>query len=376
MRVAIAFDSARGTTESAAIEIGRRLSAAGHECSVRSIAEADPAEVAAADLICVGSWTRGLFVVGQHPTPAALSFIDELGDLHGKRAVAFCTYKLATGPTLKKMASSLRARGADVVAEFEFRGPEPTHAFSSFARLLGAGETDEAKRSNGSGAPKDRAPRFLAERAETVFARARRTFMRTTDLVSVQTPERSSSLYGLWARVYEPSVHLDPAYQRGLDRMIELTVRRGDRVLDVGCGTGLGTFTAAERAREVVAIDPSASMIGRLEARLRRRRIDSIRTVLGPFPDALERGAPFDCVISSFMMAHVPPYERRAMYESMYQQLGEGGRLGLFTARGEIARRFATIDQTLGHLEAVGFVSVCVRELDDVYRIVTAERPA
>lgn len=365
MRVAIAYDSLRGTTKAAALAMGRRFVDEGNQCTVRSLVEAHPAEVGAADLICIGSWTRGLFVAGQHPTPAALSFIDQLGDLSGKRCVAFCTYKLATGPTLDKMASRLRAKGADVVAEFEFRGPHPTHAFESFARRASG---------NGEGGASRSAPRFLAERAETVFALARKAFIRTTDLARVQTPERSRALYQLWSHVYEPSVHLDPAYQRGLNRMVEITVRPGDGVLDIGCGTGLATLAAAERAREVVALDPSPDMIRRLEARLRRRGPKNVRLVRGAFPDALDDDASFESIVSSFMMAHVPPNERRGMYTKMYEHLVEGGHLGLFTARGEIARRFATIDQTVGHLEAAGFTSICVRELDDVYRIVSAER--
>jgi len=362
MRVAITYDSLRGTTKAAAHAMARRFTDAGAECTVASLEEADPADVAAADLVCVGSWTRGLFVVGQHPTPAALAFVDRLGDLAGTQCMAFCTYKLAAGPTLDKMASRLRARGGEVVAELEFRGAEPTHAFDSFARRVVAqnGETEAA-------------PRYVSEHAETPFARARRAFIRTTDATRVQSPSRSRSLYRVWSRIYERSVHLDPAYQRGLNRMIALTVRRGDRTLDIGCGTGLGTRAAASRAREVVALDPSPEMIGRLEAHLRADRRMNVKTVLGLFPDALNEDTPFDSVISSFMMAHVPPRDRGSMYRKMYKQLGDGGRLGLYTARGEIARRFATIDQTVRHLEDAGFRSICVRELDDVYRILTAE---
>lgn len=365
MRVAITFDSLRGTTRAAAHAMGQRFVAAGNECTVRSLDEADPAEVAAAELLCVGSWTRGLFVVGQHPTPAALEFIDRLGDLSKKRCVAFCTYKLAAGPTLEKMSSRLRAKGGDVIGEFEFRGPEPTDAFDAFARRAA---------SNGRVDASADVARFFAEGAGTVFAPARKAYIRTTDLLKVQSPERSRSLYKLWSRVYEPSVRLDPAYQRGLDRMVELTVRRGDRVLDVGSGTGLGTLAAAKRASEVVALDPSPDMMRHLEERLRRSGPKNVRTVLGSFPDALNDEAPFDSVISSFMVAHIPPAERRTMYRRMHERLAPGGRLGLFTARGEIAHSFPTIDETLGHLEALGFTSICVRELYDVYRIVTAVR--
>ena len=138
MKVAIVFDSRTGITRSAATAMNKVLEEQGHQCTVRSVAEADPAEVSRADLICIGSWTQGLFIVLQHPTKASMQFISRLGDLSGKRAVVFCTYKLATGSLLPKMAAALEARGAQVVGQFKFRGREPTDEFRSFASTVAA----------------------------------------------------------------------------------------------------------------------------------------------------------------------------------------------------------------------------------------------
>jgi hypothetical protein len=88
----------------------------GHERSVPSVAEADPVEVSHADLICVGSWTQGLFIISQHATRESMQFIERLGNLTGKRAVVFCTYKLATGKLLLNME----------VAGAESAKPRPT----------------------------------------------------------------------------------------------------------------------------------------------------------------------------------------------------------------------------------------------------------
>jgi len=119
MRVAIVYDSKTGTTKAAAEQMGEVTRAAGHECSVESIEDADPAEVSGADVICVGSWTKGLYVVFQGPTQATIDFIERLEALDGKQAAVFTTYAIAVGKTLEKMASPLEARGANVSGRFK-----------------------------------------------------------------------------------------------------------------------------------------------------------------------------------------------------------------------------------------------------------------
>ena len=83
--------------------------------------------------------TQGLFIALQHATKATTRFIDGLGSLRGKKAIVFCTYKLATGSMLPRMAAALEANGADVVGQFRFRGPEITEEFRALAAILGAG---------------------------------------------------------------------------------------------------------------------------------------------------------------------------------------------------------------------------------------------
>jgi flavodoxin len=134
MNIAIVYDSSTGTTAKAAEAMGRILVEQGHQCHVQRIVEADPAVVSQADLICIGSWVKGLFIIRQHPTAATMRFIDQLGNLDGKKSVVFCTYKLAIGSTLRQMAKALENCGAEVVGQFKYRGPEPDRPFTSFAK--------------------------------------------------------------------------------------------------------------------------------------------------------------------------------------------------------------------------------------------------
>ncbi len=137
MKVAIVFDSSTGRTRGAAEEMARVARSAGHDCTVRSVQDADPAEVSAAEALCVGSWCQGLLVVSQHATKATMDFIDSLGELGGKPAAVFCTYKTAAGGMLPKMAARLESRGADVTGSFKSRGPHAAEGFQSWVERLG-----------------------------------------------------------------------------------------------------------------------------------------------------------------------------------------------------------------------------------------------
>ena len=136
MNIAIVYDSSTGTTDKAAKTMGKTMEQQGHQCRIQSVVEADPAAVSEADLICVGSWVKGLFIIRQHPTEGTMQFIEQLGDLSGKNAIVFCTYKLAIGSTLRQMATALEGKGAKVVGEFKYRGPEPSDKFAAFAASL------------------------------------------------------------------------------------------------------------------------------------------------------------------------------------------------------------------------------------------------
>jgi flavodoxin len=139
MKIVIVYDSQTGTTKRAAEEMGRILQRAGHSCTVQSISGANPATMLVYDLVMVGSWIKGWFIVRQRPTAGILNFISSIETLTGRDAVVFCTYKLAVGSSLRRMSEALEVCGARVIAQFKFRGPEPDEAFEAFARTLKKG---------------------------------------------------------------------------------------------------------------------------------------------------------------------------------------------------------------------------------------------
>jgi len=185
---------------------------------------------------------------------------------------------------------------------------------------------------------------------------------------------RIDALYRVWSGVYDRSVRLDPAYVRYLRETIDAVVRAGDAALDIGCGTGLGTTYAAIRASKVLAVDPSAAMTRKLEDKIARARLDNVELRRGFFPDELQEGETFDAVISSFMLAHLPPAARAELLARTYDVLNPGGRIGLFSARGEVAPSFQTKDELWQNLSAAGYHDIRIRDVADVYRITTAKK--
>jgi SAM-dependent methyltransferase len=96
--------------------------------------------------------------------------------------------------------------------------------------------------------------------------------------------------------------------ERALDTLLgllDLQVRPGDAVVDVGCGVGRLTRVLAARAAGVDAIDVSAEMLGR--AQELHASLDNVRwhlgdgTTLRPLADASA-----DAVVSHVVFQHIP----------------------------------------------------------------------
>ncbi len=113
--------------------------------------------------------------------------------------------------------------------------------------------------------------------------------------------------------VFALSLGRDGSYR---DRAVRaLDPRPGDRILDVGCGTGLN-FSRLPRGG--VGVDPSGGILR--VARRRTRLLGSASAQSLPFRDGS-----FDRVLSTYVLTTVPEW-RRALDE-MARVLRPGGRL-------------------------------------------------
>lgn len=103
-------------------------------------------------------------------------------------------------------------------------------------------------------------------------------------------------------------------------RLIQLAaIRRGDRVLEIGSGTGYGAAILSRLAQTVVALESDGEMAEAARTNLRALGAGNVELVEGP----LERGhaarAPYDVIIVAGAVARIPA--------AIPPQLVEGGRL-------------------------------------------------
>lgn len=101
-------------------------------CQVR---KPDFAAIQAADLVVVGTWVHGIFVVGMAPFGAGA--LANLPAMQGKRAAVFCTFAINPGSTLDKMTSIIGQTGADVIGGLALhRSKLDAHAETFVSRLV------------------------------------------------------------------------------------------------------------------------------------------------------------------------------------------------------------------------------------------------
>jgi hypothetical protein len=121
MRVLVLYESRRGFTMTVARAIRDELRARGVLATTAPLRTVDAGTLAAADALIVGTWVKGLVIVGVGPADGTLAGIARLPQLSGRPTVAFCTCEVAPRGTLHVLASRLSARGANVVATATFR---------------------------------------------------------------------------------------------------------------------------------------------------------------------------------------------------------------------------------------------------------------
>jgi trans-aconitate methyltransferase len=105
----------------------------------------------------------------------------------------------------------------------------------------------------------------------------------------------------------------------------------GERILDLGCGTGHLTSQIAERGAEVIGLDASASMIAQA-----RQNYPKLKFVLAD-ARTFELGGGFDAVFSNAALHWIP--DPAPVIASVARALKPGGRFVLeMGAKGNIAR--------------------------------------
>ena len=122
-----------------------------------------------------------------------------------------------------------------------------------------------------------------------------------------------------------------------------LAAKSGERILDLGCGTGTLTAEIASRGAEVIGVDRSDEMID--EA---RKKFPAIRFEVGDARE-LNFSQEFDAVFSNAALHWIPEAER--VVQGIAEALRPGGRfIAEFGGKGNVHKVVTALESALAYL--------------------------
>jgi 16S rRNA (guanine1207-N2)-methyltransferase len=168
--------------------------------------------------------------------------------------------------------------------------------------------------------------------------------------------------------VSKPGVFAWDRLDGGTERLIDaMEIGRGDRVLDLGCGTGLAGLVAARRAPdgEVVLVDSDLRAVRSARRTFQANRVDNGDVLLSDGASELVEDDPFDVVITN------PPFHqgREVDYHVAHQFVRDSHRV----LRPE-GRLFLVANRFIGYddLMRQSFGNANVAYADRSYHVLTA----
>ena len=98
-----------------------------------------------------------------------------------------------------------------------------------------------------------------------------------------------------------------------------MEIKPGDRVLEIGTGSGYQTALLAELCREVYSVERHAPLARNAEATLARLGYNNVSVIVGDGSQGLPAMAPFDAIVVSAAAPQIPT--------PLFEQLREGARM-------------------------------------------------
>jgi sulfite reductase alpha subunit-like flavoprotein len=115
----VIYESLTGHTRFVAERAAAELEQNGIEAMVCPATNVDLQWLSQSELVLVGSWVDGIFVIGQRPGRA--SRLHNLPAMANKRCAVFCTFALNPGKVIEKLTAIMEAHGAEVIGGMAIR---------------------------------------------------------------------------------------------------------------------------------------------------------------------------------------------------------------------------------------------------------------
>jgi len=121
------------------------------------------------------------------------------------------------------------------------------------------------------------------------------------------------------------------AAERAKHKLVRENVRPGDRVLEIGCGTGSMSVMAALAGARVQGFDVSAGMLEVAREKVADERLDGRIELFEMGITGMDRlpDAHFDVVMSTLVFSELSPDEQAYALAAAHRVLRPGGRLAL-----------------------------------------------
>lgn len=113
MKAVVLYESRTGNTRRAAEYVAGAVQAAGGEVTLRPVDDAPLDDIAAADIVFIGTWVDGAIIAGHRP--GGQRNLNRLPDLWDIPVAGFMTHAIYPGRVTRALARYLERKGANVV---------------------------------------------------------------------------------------------------------------------------------------------------------------------------------------------------------------------------------------------------------------------